>query len=90
MCQPAYWGVDTVGKHSIIWAIRDAIYATWQTVYGSGTHEPEFTVLEQAVQVGKGITHNLQMEQECGDHNNRLIKEFNIFAVSVITSSRNV
>ena len=50
--------------------------------YGFGTHEPEFPVFEQAEHVNKGITHNLQLERECGDHDHRLGKKCNISTVS--------
>ena len=50
--------------------------------YGFGTDESEFPVFEQAVHVDKGRTFNLQMERECGDHDNRLIKKCNISTVS--------
>ena len=51
-------------------------------LYGFGTHEPEFLVFEQAENVNKGITHNLQQERECGDHDNRLGKKCNVDTVS--------
>ena len=50
--------------------------------YGFGTDESEFPVLEQVVHVDKGRTYNLQMERQCGDHDNRLIKKCNISTVS--------
>lgn len=50
--------------------------------YGFGTHESEFPVFEQSVNVDKAITHNLQLERECGDHDNRLNKKCNITTVS--------
>ena len=50
--------------------------------YGFGSDESEFPVFEQAVHVGKGRTYNLQMERQCGDHDNRLIKKCNISTVS--------
>ena len=50
--------------------------------YEFGTHKTEYPVFEQAVNVDKSITHNLQQERECGDHDQRLVKKCNINTVS--------
>ena len=62
--------------------LADTLSIERDKLYGFVTNEPEFLMFEQAVHVDKGITHNLQMEQECGDHDNRLIKKCNISTVS--------
>ena len=50
--------------------------------YEFGTHTTEYEVFKQAANVDKSITHNLQLERECGDHDNRLLKKCNISTVS--------
>ena len=50
--------------------------------YEFGTHEPQYPVFEQAPNVDKSITHNLQLERECGDHDHRLIKKCDVDIVS--------
>ena len=50
--------------------------------YEFGTHETEYPVFKQTTNVDKSITHNLQQERECGDHDHRLVKKCNINTVS--------
>ena len=50
--------------------------------YEFGTHEPQFPVFKQAENVNKAVTNNLQLERECGDHDDRIKKKGNVAVVS--------
>ena len=50
--------------------------------YGFGTHESQFPVFEQSPKVNQAITHNLQLERECGDHDQRITRKGNVAAAS--------
>ena len=62
--------------------VADSLSIQPGKLYVFVTHESEFLVFEQAGHVDKGKTHNLQMEQECDDHDNMLIKKCNISSLS--------
>ena len=50
--------------------------------YECGGETPEFPVFEQAANVDRTITNNLQIERACGDHDNRFKKKSDVPAVS--------
>ena len=81
MCQPAKVECILLAN-TMLPELAETLFIQRGEFYGFGTDESEFPVFEQAVHVDKGRTYNLQMERECGDHDNRLIKKCNISTVS--------
>lgn len=50
--------------------------------YGFGEHGSEFPIFEQASDIDKTPVHNLEMERQCGDTDNRLKKKPNLAAAA--------
>ena len=62
--------------------LSDVLEAQRGKFYGFGSHEPEYPVFEQAHDIDRAITHNLQMERSCGDHDYRFQTKCDVAAVS--------
>ena len=50
--------------------------------YGFGEHKKEFDVFEQARNIDRAVTNDIEMERQCGDHDNRLRLKPNVKTVS--------
>ena len=50
--------------------------------YGFGEHGNEFNVFEQAPNIDRAVTNDIEMERQCGDHDNRLNLKPNVKTVS--------